>query len=404
MVEDRDMRKASHPKSCNGFSLVDIMVGMVIGLLTMLVIMQSYSAFEGQKRTTTTGMEAQENGLIALHALETDIRQAGYGMVASGALACNGINTYNNGVTQLNQPFIPIQIKDGLGGASDTITAIYSNSPIGGVPARIVVAMPNSSAVLTVNTGNGFNVGDMLLVATPGAGLPCSQLAVTQVQTQANGVNIIHNSGLSIYNPPGGSNIFPPSGYGTSPQSVVFDMGKMVQNQYQVLLPCTSLVMTDLTSIAGAPTCTSTSNIANATPLSYDIVSIQAQYGIAGPPAGNQLVNCWVNATNGGNACDAGNSDWTPNGLAATSANIARIKAIRVAVVARSSLMERSPTPGGLCAATPSIVAPNYPQWNGGTGGTVAMINVTGIPNWQCYRYKVYQTIIPLRNILWANL
>lgn len=385
------MKNASYVKSCSGFSLVDIMVGMVVGLLTMLAIMQSYAAFEGQKRTTTTGMEAQENALMALHAMETDIRQAGYGLVTSGALACGGgINAYNNGVTTLGTLFIPIQITNGGAGSSDTLTATYSTSSTGGVPANIVTAMPNSSAVLTVNTGNGINVGDLVLVSTPGSGLPCSQLAVTQVQAQANGANVIHNSGLSIYNPPGGQNIFPAAGYGTSPQSVVLNMGQMVQNQYQVL--CSSLTATNLATTAPG-SCTNSSSFTNTTPLASNIVNIQAQYGIA--PAASQSVNCWVNAATG-NACDAG--DWTAAGLTATQANVARIKAIRVAVVARSSLMERADLATNACTATPSNTAANYPTWDGGT------IDVTADPNWRCYRYKVYQTIIPMRNILWANL
>ena len=36
-----------------GFSLVELMVGLVIGLMATLVIMQVFSTFEGQKRTTT---------------------------------------------------------------------------------------------------------------------------------------------------------------------------------------------------------------------------------------------------------------------------------------------------------------------------------------------------------------
>lgn len=413
----------------NGFSLIDVMVGMVVGLLTMLAIMQSFSAFEGQKRTTTYGMEAQENGLIALHALETDIRQAGYGMVTSGSLACTQINTYNNGVTTLNAAFIPIQITDGgsntaapfsvmtPGAKTDTITASYSTSATGGIPANLAAAMPNSSAVLTATTGNGVNVGDILLLATPGSTLPCSRLAVTGTHPQANGVDLIHNSGTSVYNPPGGSNIFPASGYGTSPQSVVFNMGTMVQNQYQVLFPCSTLVATNLFTTTAAPACTNTSSITNATPISGNIVNIQAQYGIAAPPAGTQQVYCWVDATTtGGAGCSTPDgSDWTttglPAGLAVTSANVARIKAIRVAVVARSSLMER-PNSSGVCNATLSPTAPNsnYPQWHGGVGGVLVPIDVTtdatgtAIPSWQCYRYKVYETVIPLRNILWANL
>ena len=42
-----------------GFSLVEIMVGLVIGLLATLVILQVFSVYEGQKRTTTGTADAR---------------------------------------------------------------------------------------------------------------------------------------------------------------------------------------------------------------------------------------------------------------------------------------------------------------------------------------------------------
>lgn len=385
------MRNAPHPKLCSGFSLVDIMVGMVVGLLAMLVIMQSFSAFEGQKRTTTTGMEAQENGLMALHAMETEIRQSGAGMLTNGSLVCSQINTYDDNATPTTSTasLMPIQITDG-GTGSDTIIVSYNTSTTAGVSSPITDEMPDSSAVIKIAPdATGFNVGDFAMLATPGSGLPCTRLAITGIHTPHGSTNIIHNHGQSNYNPPGGHNIFPPGGYGTSPPSVLINMGGMVQNQYQVL--CSSLTTTNL-AVAGTPSCTNQSTFTNATPLASNIVSIQAQYGIA--PAGSQSVNCWTDAT--GSACSG--TDWA----APPSADVQRIKAIRMAVVARSSLMERPATPGGICTATPNTGAPNYPQWAGGASAHGA-IDVTGIANWQCYRYKVYQTIVPLRNVLWAN-
>lgn len=394
----------AHFKSCKGFSLVDVMVGMVVGLITMLIIMQSYAAFEGQKRTSTSGMEALENGLIALHALETDIRQAGFGLTTNGFLACTSVNTYNSASTPTTASgvsLVPIQIKDG-GAGSDSIIITYSTSSTGGIPAHIVVAMPDSSAVLTVDLGNVFTPGDILYVATPGSALPCTRLVATSSNTTANGVNIVHNSGLSNYNPPGGSNIFPSGGYGTN--AVVLNLGTMVQNRYDVFSPCYSLTATDLTTSTAARGCTNTSTFTGgAVPISSNIVSIQAQYGIASPPALNQSVYCWVNATNGGNSnCSA--ADNADNWLAPVAANVARIKAVRVAVVARSSLKERPSTPGGVCDATPSASAPNYPQWAGGAIDVTKNPDGTANADWMCYRYKVYQTTIPLRNIMWANI
>jgi len=62
-----------------GFSLPEIMIGMVIGMLGIVIIMQMSSLFENQKRTTSGGDDAQNNGAIALFGLSRDIKQAGYG-------------------------------------------------------------------------------------------------------------------------------------------------------------------------------------------------------------------------------------------------------------------------------------------------------------------------------------
>ena len=52
-----------------GFTLVELMVAMVIGLVTTLVITQVLAFSEGQKRTTTSGSDAQVNGSLALYTL-----------------------------------------------------------------------------------------------------------------------------------------------------------------------------------------------------------------------------------------------------------------------------------------------------------------------------------------------
>lgn len=72
-----------------GFSLVEIMVGMVIGLIGMIVILQVFGLFEGQKRTTTGGDDAQNAAAIALFGLQHDIEQAGYGISDVSLFSCN---------------------------------------------------------------------------------------------------------------------------------------------------------------------------------------------------------------------------------------------------------------------------------------------------------------------------
>lgn len=74
-------------KAHAGFSLVEIMVGMVIALLGMIVISQVFSVSEGVKRTTTSGGDALLNGASALFELERSVKEAGYGIFSSTNLS-----------------------------------------------------------------------------------------------------------------------------------------------------------------------------------------------------------------------------------------------------------------------------------------------------------------------------
>jgi type IV pilus assembly protein PilW len=63
-----------------GFSLIELMVGLVIGLIATVVIMQTFASFEGTKRSTTGVADAQTNGSIALYSIQRELQSAGYGM------------------------------------------------------------------------------------------------------------------------------------------------------------------------------------------------------------------------------------------------------------------------------------------------------------------------------------
>ena len=60
-----------------GFSLVELMVGLTIGMLAVIIIVQVMSVFEAQRRTTTGTADAQTNGGIALFTIARDMQMAG---------------------------------------------------------------------------------------------------------------------------------------------------------------------------------------------------------------------------------------------------------------------------------------------------------------------------------------
>lgn len=352
-----NLQNRDHAK---GFSLVEIMVGMTLGLLMVLIITQALSVFENQKRTTTATSDAQENGLMAVVQLEQEIRNAGIGLADSAAFNCNAIFSYYEagGTTTIPAPgmpssvMAPVTIIDGGATGSDTVTMMRGTDFLGSIPATITSSMPQPSAELNVNRTTGFIDGSLILVSQ---GSNCTVMQVTQVQDAA--LKIQHNPGSSgpSYNP---SSSF----YNTSPGNTwpsfstgakVLNFGSLVVNTYSIDAN-KSLQMADKS--------------ATVTTLVKDIVSLQAQYGIA--DAGSQNVNAWVNAdaTSGFDTLD--------------SDKVKRIKAVRITVVARSGKKEA----GNVTTSAP--------------GG----VNISTLPDWQKYRYRVYTTIIPLRNVIWANV
>jgi type IV pilus assembly protein PilW len=64
----------------HGFSLIEIMVGIVIGMIAVLVIYQVFAAAEGLKRNTTSAGDAQQNGLLASFMLGVELANASNGV------------------------------------------------------------------------------------------------------------------------------------------------------------------------------------------------------------------------------------------------------------------------------------------------------------------------------------
>jgi type IV pilus assembly protein PilW len=84
-----------------------------------------------------------------------------------------------------------------------------------------------------------------------------------------------------------------------------------------------------------------------------------------------------------------------------TMCNWARISALRLALVARSAQMEKVAITG-VAGGAPT------PVWDGSvagnpTGSVATPIDLTGGANWQSYRYKTFQSVVPLRNISWLG-
>lgn len=362
-----------HINRSAGFSLVEIMVGMVIALLSMIIVLQVFTMFEGQKRTTTSGADAQTNGSVAIYTVERDVRMAGYGFSMPEALGCT-INRSFNGTTLTALSLAPVTITQGVGGLPDNIRVLSSSKGSWSIPARVTTDHPPTAANFFLNTTLGMAVGDLLIAYEPGK--DCTLLQITGIPS---GNIQIHHQNTSPWDPPGGQNIFPPSGY--SAGAMLFNLGSLIDHVYS-LDANSNLIFSDYNS---------TTNTSATQSLLPDIVNLQAQYGFD---------------TRAGTQTDAQVQTWSDtmidadgNGTVGNGGDVSRIYAVRIAVVARSALKEKGDT-SGVCNIT-TTTSVNKPTWSGGTIDVSNNPDGSANADWQCYRYKTFETVIPLRNLIW---
>jgi type IV pilus assembly protein PilW len=359
-----------HPRRLHpvqtGFTLVEIMVGLAIGLIATAIIMQVFSVFENQKRTTMGSGDAQTNGSIALYNMTRDIQQGGWAVMPTDGVStpfkCASLTISGAGATV--DRLSPVFIVDGV---SDTITIRYGNSGGGGAP-NLIGNVTGHQVDFTTNVTDGgvpipvSNIGcapgDATLTSQPLVGGACSMSAVSSV---------------------------------VGAQSIIIkDVDPVVAKDNT--LACLGKWSEVTFSVINGTLQRQDSPTAAFTPSVAGIVNIQAQYGISAAGLSNQ-VDAWVDATGA----------WATPSFSDRN----RIKAVRIAVVARNETRDMSEVtdpcsstiaaaPTGLCAwdatsAQPAILSP------------APLIDLSADPDWRHYRYRVYETIIPIRNVVWSR-
>ena len=414
-----------------GFSLVEMMVGLVIGLIATLVIMQTFSAFEGNKRSTTGIADAQTSGSIGLYMIQRELQFAGYGIpVASGTLpTISGIigdpgvafDDYT-GMTQAQMDaaddakkaeydaqllidaqkvaagknfsalkcdtvlmsldtdgdpttpdvnnvdiITPAKILDG-GAGSDTITIQYGTTTRGALPTEVKSGGPPYA---NGNVGVNNNMGCRGVSAThPNGDIVLAVGDSNAGDTVCVGSKVASNEVVS-----GAGEIWLDA-VGNSNQIKVADSTGMYDAAKPKRLACLGQIRQMVFRV------NNNQLEKNGFPVVSEIVALQAQYGIS-PTANSEIVNQWVSA---------GAAPWNASPLAIANRN--RIKAIRVALVARNNLLEREVVSQ---ACNDTAVGPaKVCIWG---NQNVALPDA----NWANYRYRAYEIVIPLRNVLAAS-
>ena len=388
-----------------GFGLVEIMVGLVIGLIAVLVIYQVYTVAEGFKRNTTATGEAQMAGLFSTFVLGMEGANGAAAMALSAPDLGSCVDTGN--IASSFRP-IPILITDG--GAPSTPDSFVVTYSVATTLASTAMFNfdANADDQYQVQSPGGFHVGDLIVaVAKPGSvGSDCPISVITgvsgvalrvppplinDVPTEVANVTITHTATGS------GAQL---KGDGRPGLSTLFNMGQCAKVQ-KVRYDVSNGVLraTPLLDTSGA-TCGQPANPLVPNPLASNIVNMKVEYGIDSVADPIGVLDTWVQAT-----VDA-TGDWTPAGLLpAPITQINKIKAIRIGIIVQSELFDKNLagyTGGDYVNGAYNWVLFDCPNANKAlcpgrlTGNIPASVSPAG--NW---RFRKYETIIPLRNEIW---
>nr|WP_292841577.1 PilW family protein [Methylotenera sp.] len=316
--------------------------------------MQVFAVFEGQKRSTTGSADAQINGSVALLYIQRATQMAGFGLPMpmadkeNASLKCSDVSL----------SLFPVVIQNGAAGASDIVIVRYSTTALGAVPVKITnPANAIGAAGLTVDNNIGCKNNDVVLISQ---GTSC---VMTSVVDENGNPDTLINITLKNTTPLGA----PLSSAGAK----LSCMGNWQDYRYEVVNNQLQL---------------------NGEPVVADVVNIQAQYGVAASANSNQ-VNEWVEPT----------GIWAATATTPTVANRNRIKAIRIVVVARNGLREKEVVTNS-CTTVKGTVNNGPCAWDDTDFNAAPKIDLSLTDAaWQNYRFRTFETIIPLRNMLWSK-
>jgi len=347
-----------------GLTLVELLIAMLIAIIAMLAISQVLVVNSSYQRSTVGTSDAQTTGALALHTLETDGRMAGFGLASSSLLGCGQIRYQFNGTSPTPVLTVaPVEIIAGTGNGPDTITFMMASHAERVIPASTRLAMSGADADLDMFDVLGFNTGDIFLISDS-TNLSSGTHGCTLMQVSAVNLTtsrIEHDTSSDFpYNPSGGF-----TGIMYPKDSLVFNLGQPSVKRYAIAsnsLQVTSYFSTD--AATSKPLFDPTARV-----LYEQIVNMQAEYG---------------KDNNDDGIVDTYNK--TPP---VTSTDWIQVLTIRLGLLVRSKDQEKPVN--GVCEATTAL-----PTW---TGGTFSIPG--GVPS--CFKYRVYETIIPMRNMIWRE-
>lgn len=375
-----------------GFSVVEVLVSVVVGLLAVMFATRLLATSEQEKSASLGGSDTMQNGMLALFSLNYDAAQAGWGLNDTLVNGCNTLMKDAEGYELLTAklggadvtPLAPVVIVNN--GDSSDVVSLNSGASMAGVGNVTLADLYAGGTDIRVTSNNpfGFNKGDVLLVAPEPAGGNCSLAQLSDVNKDllsiASGSGMRFNNGAGLL---GGV-------YNQTNKARVYNLGpasKFALHTWSVDKGVLQLRASNLAGSAQTPQ----SVIGN-------VVAIKAQYGFDTRATFDPLQSAQVSLWSG-DLIDADNS-----GVIGDAGDYQRVTAVRLAVIARSQVPDKPDPATGKCSATTARLNVFTSTTPAGVAPAPVAVRLD-IPgdtlDWTCYRYRAFETVVQIRNNAW---
>lgn len=380
-----------------GISLIEAMVGMVVGLVASLVIMQSFSSSEVYKRNLAGTADAVQTASIAGAHLDMLLQEAGASLVQGRNVWGCRLVVKRSGADIVPRssaypaPFdgfptavrvLPLGIWSG-GAGSDVVMVMIGNSPTGNRDMPFTATADGLTMTLTNTNGiglknAGMTVSDMFLTVPQEVASAPGDCQIVQTTTFPTATAVADVSLGGKVMPASSTSIPLTSPYGALLSAAntpsAFHLGRESSVKLSLLSVNGNgeLVELDMLGRVGTQT------------FGENVLLLKALYGLDngnGGTANDNVIDEWVSPAESG---------WTitslMDGKASTEQKVDQIKAIRIALVTRSSQVVNSDA-----KTTKLVLFSDLAE----ARQVVRDLSTDE----QKYQYQVFDWVIPLRNM-----
>lgn len=347
-----DQRLSRRRAAQRGLSIIELMVGIVVALLVGLAATGSAVMFTATQRQGIGAGGVAVNATTVMSAIKNDVASAGLGFFGDSKYLCNSLNlSVAAAKVSDGAAFSPIQVTRGAD--FDQLDVVYASRVESG--ANVLLKSASTGVTAELMSYLPVAAGDAVLLAPQTPGTPCTVRSVT-----ANTASTAEAAQVLAFADDGRHNA---AAFATAPaygeRGRVTLLGDLRWNRYRVV---------DGNLVLERPL-DGTSAI-----LVRNVVGFRMEYGTSAAAAGSTTLEDWVDPT----------STWST----ISSANIARVRALRVGLIVRSPQREK-PDANGNCSAseTRPVLFDNAAE------------NLDA-DDWNCFRYRTASVVVPMRNLV----